>query len=160
MKRSLLITLIVLFAFSFAFVACNKDDVDTDLNGKWLSSGSGYEFKDGEFTAIITVAATEIKTAIGTYDAKDSKMTMEVTQINLQSYPPVSETPSWQTKDSLLGLFKNPGTVSIPAELNSEDVINEIFTPQKITYFIDGRTLILVTYDEDTKIDTYAFLYK
>jgi hypothetical protein len=157
MKRSLLITLIVLFAFSFAFIACNdnESDADPDLNAKWLNAGNGYEFKSGEYTEF----QGEKPLKKGTYVAKDNKITLDVTDVNFgnSKYGGNGDAENWQSKESVLALLK---VTQAPAYFSTDAIIENEFKQMKWTYFVDGKYLFFVHYAENGDMDDSVIYIK
>jgi hypothetical protein len=141
MKKKFIIILIVLLTFSFTFIACNDNKADSALNGTWVSSINEYKFNNGEYTAsYFGVAAV-----MGIYTTSDNTITFEPTQMNLGAITG-RDVVLWCSIEQLLGLS------SIELGPLDEVTIIEMFRLITSSYFIDGKYLFIIDYDENGTI--------
>jgi hypothetical protein len=151
MKKKFLFMLIVLLTFSLTFIACDKaDEYDSGLTGIWIEKDNRASRIYFDGSGNFTTHRENIPITIGTYRTNENKITTEVIRINLGAEIDIE---LWYEKGQYIGL----SIMDKVAE--TEEEITKKYDPITSTYFIDGRYLFIIHYNEDNDIDGDPAVY-
>jgi len=129
-RKNWLGVLVIVLVFGMTVVGCGDGgggETDPALNGTWGytdgSESGKFTFNNGNFEATVDENGVTEDGYKGTYTTSGNKITFQFTHLYYES--------KWLSKTD----FKEMGA--------SDSELNEMFTPQKMTYSISGNTLTM-----------------